>query len=232
MNPARNRFIPDPGYILLGDIIERLTGKPHDQLAPESASSRRCACRDTLFNPPKSLVPRIAPTEHDRQFRKRLLRGEGARRERLGHGRRNGSCRNVRNRGGPRSVLSDAAQRRHLRASTVAAARYPCALYDAGIGKRKPPARPGWTVPTANSSSGRHFSSSSFGHTGFHRHVAMDRPPQAVVRCLADQSREPHPATTTRSTSCGPHCTTPSWRGWALRIHDPLPCCAGTRVAR
>jgi beta-N-acetylhexosaminidase len=73
--PGAQSVYSDLGFILLGDILERLTGKSLDQLARELIFAP-LAMHDTMFNPPKSLRSRIAPTENDREFRKRLIRGE------------------------------------------------------------------------------------------------------------------------------------------------------------
>lgn len=163
--PGTQSVYSDPGYILLGDIIERLTGKPLDQLARERIFTP-LRLPDTLFNPPKSLVPRIAPTEHDRQFRKRLLRGEV-------HDENAWVMGGVTGHAGMFATAADLgvfcqmllnggiyAHQRLLRRDTLARFTTP----ESASGNTR---TPGWTVPTANSSSGRHFSSSSFGHTGF-----------------------------------------------------------------
>src|SRR6202043_3694962 len=51
------------------------TGKPLDQLARENIFGP-VGMPDTMFNPPKSLRDRVAPTENDATYRKRLLVGE------------------------------------------------------------------------------------------------------------------------------------------------------------
>ena len=73
--PGTQSVYSDLGFILLGEILEQLTGKPLDQLARERIFAP-LGMDDTTFNPPKSLRARIAPTEDDTDFRKRLLRGE------------------------------------------------------------------------------------------------------------------------------------------------------------
>jgi beta-N-acetylhexosaminidase len=64
----------DLGIILLGDIIEKLTGMTLDALSDERIF-RPLGMSHTLFNPPVSIRSQIAPTERD-LWRRRLLRGE------------------------------------------------------------------------------------------------------------------------------------------------------------
>ncbi len=64
----------DLGFILLGDVIEKLTGKALDALAFEQIF-RPLEMSNTSFNPPASMKFRVAPTEKD-PWRGRMLRGE------------------------------------------------------------------------------------------------------------------------------------------------------------
>ncbi len=73
--PGTKTVYSDLGFILLGEILERVTGRTVDQLARERIFAP-LGMANTLFNPPKALVSRIAPTENDATYRKRLLRGE------------------------------------------------------------------------------------------------------------------------------------------------------------
>ena len=65
----------DLGFILLGEIIERLTGERSSEFAKGHIFAP-LGMNDTMFNPPDPARRRIAPTELDVDFRKRLLRGE------------------------------------------------------------------------------------------------------------------------------------------------------------
>ena len=66
----------DLGFILLGEIVERLTGEPLDEFAqreifaPLGNEAIPCSIRR------RSLRARIAPTENDPTYRKRLIQGE------------------------------------------------------------------------------------------------------------------------------------------------------------
>lgn len=64
----------DENMILMGEIVERLSGKPLDRFLHDDAFVP-LGMHDTGFNPPKRRMPRIAPTEQDDVFRHRLVRG-------------------------------------------------------------------------------------------------------------------------------------------------------------
>jgi CubicO group peptidase (beta-lactamase class C family) len=64
----------DIGIILLGGILERVAGQPLEAFARERIFEP-LEMRETMFNPPAELLPRIAPTEPD-PWRGRMLRGE------------------------------------------------------------------------------------------------------------------------------------------------------------
>jgi uncharacterized protein YbbC (DUF1343 family)/CubicO group peptidase (beta-lactamase class C family) len=61
--PPGARFVySDINFFLLGDIVRRISGAPLDQFASERIFGP-LGMKDTMFNPPESLRPRIAPTE-------------------------------------------------------------------------------------------------------------------------------------------------------------------------
>ncbi len=64
----------DPAYILLGDMLERISGKPLEILA-EDWIFGPLGMEATRYRPPPSLLDRIAPTELD-PWRGRIVRGE------------------------------------------------------------------------------------------------------------------------------------------------------------
>jgi CubicO group peptidase (beta-lactamase class C family) len=121
---------------------------------------------ETRFNPPKSLRSRIAPTEDDTEFRKRLLQGEV-------HDENSWAMGGVAGHAGLFSTVGDLAAfaqmilnggiyayHRLLARATIQefTARVPIADSARALG---------WDVPTENSSSGHYFSPHSIGHTGF-----------------------------------------------------------------
>jgi beta-glucosidase-like glycosyl hydrolase/CubicO group peptidase (beta-lactamase class C family) len=73
--PASETKYSNVGYWLLGTIIERVSGQPLETFA-RARIFEPLGMRDTMFNPPKYLLPRIAPTSTDHALRKRLLHGE------------------------------------------------------------------------------------------------------------------------------------------------------------
>jgi len=57
------RFIySDINFILLGELVERLSGRPLEEFVAEEIW-RPLGMKDTMYCPPASLAPRIAPTE-------------------------------------------------------------------------------------------------------------------------------------------------------------------------
>ena len=73
--PGTKVVYSDLGIILMAEIIQRLTGKPLDQLAREYIFEP-LGMSNSTYNPPKQLWPAIAPTEIDNQLRHRLVQGE------------------------------------------------------------------------------------------------------------------------------------------------------------
>lgn len=64
----------DENMILMGEIVERLSGQPLDRFLHDNAFAP-LNMKDTGFNPPASQFARIPPTEQDDMFRHRLVRG-------------------------------------------------------------------------------------------------------------------------------------------------------------
>jgi uncharacterized protein YbbC (DUF1343 family)/CubicO group peptidase (beta-lactamase class C family) len=61
--PPGERFVySDINFFLLGEIVHRVSGKPLDQFARAEIFAP-LEMKDTMFTPPESLRPRIAPTE-------------------------------------------------------------------------------------------------------------------------------------------------------------------------
>lgn len=72
--PGTQAVYRDENFILLGEIVARVSGQPLDRFLKTSAFEP-LGMKDTGFNPPATLLPRIVPTEQDDYFRHRLLRG-------------------------------------------------------------------------------------------------------------------------------------------------------------
>ncbi len=149
----------------MAEIIQRLTGKPLDELANENIFGP-LEMKSSMYRPAKKLWPEIAPTEFDNQLRHRLLQGEV-------HDENAFAIGSVSGHAGVFSTASDLASfcqmllnggvygyKRILKRATIAefTASQPLAKNTRTLG---------WVVPTEGSSSGHYFSAHSYGHTGF-----------------------------------------------------------------
>ena len=163
--PGKQVEYSDLSFILLGEIVQRVTGESLDVLE-ERNIFKPVGMAETLFNPPKSLRARIAPTEDDTQFRKRLVQGEV-------HDENAWAMGGVAGHAGIFSTAGDLAAfaqmilnggiyayHRVLERATIHEFTARVAIADSARAL-------GWDVPTAGSSSGHYFSPRSFGHTGF-----------------------------------------------------------------
>jgi CubicO group peptidase (beta-lactamase class C family) len=72
--PGTKSVYSDLGIVLLGDILERVSGTGFEDLARGRVIGA-LAMKDTGYRPAAALVPRIAPTEMD-PWRGRVVRGE------------------------------------------------------------------------------------------------------------------------------------------------------------
>jgi beta-N-acetylhexosaminidase len=164
--PGNQVEYTDLGFILLGEIIQRLTGETLEEFA-KSHIFAPLGMTDSLYNPPTSLRPKIAPTENDVDFRKRLLRGEVHDENAFAMGGISGNA-------GLFSTADDAAAFAqmilnggiygHHRLLTRSTIQDFTGRQNVGDSARTL----GWDVPTPPpSSSGHYFSPNSFGHTGF-----------------------------------------------------------------
>jgi beta-glucosidase-like glycosyl hydrolase/CubicO group peptidase (beta-lactamase class C family) len=163
--PGSKTVYSDLGFILLGEILERATGETVDQLAQEDIFAP-LQMTSTTFNPSKNIWPRIAPTENDTSFRKRLLQGEV-------HDENSFALGGVAGHAGMFTTASDLAafcqmmlnggvyaHHRMLNRATISMFTAPQTV--AGNARTL-----GWMSPTPNSSSGKYFSPRSYGHLGY-----------------------------------------------------------------
>ncbi len=109
--PAGTHFVySDINFILLGELVHRLSGEMLSDYARQHIYLP-LGMRETMFQPPAALVPRIAPTERDGAnggCQRAPARG-GARRNLALHGRRSGSRRIVFHGRRPGALLRNAA---------------------------------------------------------------------------------------------------------------------------
>jgi len=155
----------DLGFMLLGEMIERLTGKALDDFAREMIFEP-LGMQDSCFNPPQKLRARIAPTENDTGYRQRRLQGEV-------HDANAFAMGGVAGHAGLFSTAGDVAvfaqmmlnggiyaHRRILPRSIVEEFTNRVTVGNSARAL-------GWDVPTGESSSGHYFSMQSYGHNGF-----------------------------------------------------------------
>jgi beta-glucosidase-like glycosyl hydrolase/CubicO group peptidase (beta-lactamase class C family) len=155
----------DLGFIMLGEIVQRLTGVTLDEFAKQHIFEP-LGMNASLFNPPRKLWPTIAPTENDIDFRKRLMQGEV-------HDENAWALGGVSGHAGLFSTAGDTAMfaqmilnggiYAHYRLLARATIQEFTAREAIGDAARTL----GWDVVTQPSSSGHFFSPNSFGHTGF-----------------------------------------------------------------
>ena len=163
--PGTKEVYSDLGIILTAEIIERLTGRPLDELA-KTYIFNPLGMKDSMYRPPKTLWSWIAPTEIDNNLRHRLVQGEV-------HDENAFSIGGVSGHAGVFSTSPDLAafcqmllnggvyaHNRILKRATIAEFTTPQQL---SSGTRTL----GWAVPTERGSSGHYFSKHTFGHTGF-----------------------------------------------------------------
>lgn len=154
----------DFGFIMLGFAIERVSGKTLDELLGQRVF-RPLGMRDTYYNPPLTLVERIAPTELDTIYRKLHVHGRV-------HDENASAIGGVSGHAGLFSSARDLAKfaqlllnggyyngHRIISPETIA-------LFTKRQGESSSRAL-GWDTPSPNSSAGDLFPAASFGHTGF-----------------------------------------------------------------
>lgn len=74
-DPGTKFVYRDPNFILLGDLVERVSHKPLDVFLQKHVW-RKLKMTSTRYNPPAALVNRTAPTEMDDILRHHVVRGE------------------------------------------------------------------------------------------------------------------------------------------------------------
>jgi beta-N-acetylhexosaminidase len=73
--PGKQIEYSDLGFILLGEIVQRLAGESLAEFARKEIFSP-LGMKTSLFNPPRARRASIPPTENDLSYRKRLIQGE------------------------------------------------------------------------------------------------------------------------------------------------------------
>ncbi len=165
--PGDSMIYSDLGMILVGEVLRVVTGKPIDQLARELIY-RPMGMTHTMFNPPQSLLPRIAPTEIGGSMNRGLIHGTV-------HDENTYFLGGVSSHAGLFSTAEDLAKLaqmllnggiyRHHRFFSPETVRYWTMRQNLPPGSAR---ALGWDTPSdRNSSAGDYFSKGSFGHLGF-----------------------------------------------------------------
>jgi CubicO group peptidase (beta-lactamase class C family) len=170
--PPGAKFVySDLSAIVLMQVVERITGRPFDQMLADSVFGP-LGMTSTRFVPPASWRDRIAPTEVDTFFRHRLLIGEV-------HDESAARLGGVSGNAGLFSNAPDLARfaqwllaARAGRLPTSAALRPPSPSFVQEFTRRQdiPPGSSralGWDTPSDLSSAGTKMGPNAFGHTGY-----------------------------------------------------------------
>lgn len=163
--PGTQVVYSDLGMILEGEIVHRLFGKTLDVLAQEEIF-KPLGMKNSLFNPPAKMRTRIAPTEYDKTYRKKLMWGEV-------HDENAWAMGGVAGHAGLFTTAGDVAIFAqtilnggiygHYRIAQRATVDEFTTRHQIGDSVRAI----GWDAPTSVYTSGHYFSPTSFGHTGF-----------------------------------------------------------------
>ena len=155
----------DLGFMLLGEIVERLTGETLDEFAHEEIFAP-LGMSHSYFNPPRSLRAQIAPTEKESMFRKRQLQGEvddanafamgGV----AGHAGLFSTAQDI-------SVFAQMMLNGGMYAQERLFTRAMVDQFTKRVNVGDSARTLGWDVPTDNSSSGHYMSQRAYGHNGF-----------------------------------------------------------------
>ncbi len=162
--PRTRMVYSDLGAIILGIVVERITGQPFD-VAVQQRIFTPLGMTDAQFNPPPTLTPRIAPTERD-PWRGRLVHGEV-------HDENAYALGGISSHAGVFASARDMVRfaQAWLGAPTANGApiiaattrRTFATVDDSTFSSRAI----GWDTPTGTSSAGTRMTRPAFGHTGF-----------------------------------------------------------------
>jgi serine-type D-Ala-D-Ala carboxypeptidase len=157
--PGTRTEYSDIGFIILGDVVEKIAGESLDGFCRRQIFDP-LGLADTTFNPAAALRTRIAPTADSDSLRHHVVQGEV-------HDENAWVMNGVAGHAGLFSTTYDLAVFARCWLEQGEPILRPEIV---GEFTRQQPGTTralGWDRPTPPSSSGRHFSPSSFGHLGF-----------------------------------------------------------------
>jgi CubicO group peptidase (beta-lactamase class C family) len=160
--PGTRAEYSDIGFILLGEILERIAGVPLDQFAQREIFDKLGLSR-TWFVPPLEMRSQIPPTEDDQTFRKRIIQGEVNDENAWVMGGVSGHA-------GMFASATDLATFAEclLRGGAPLVKNDTLALFIRREESPRGTSRAlGWDTPSHPSSSGTRFAPTSYGHLGF-----------------------------------------------------------------
>jgi beta-N-acetylhexosaminidase len=163
--PGKQIEYSDLGFILLGEIVQRLTGESLAEFARKNIFAP-LGMNDTLFNPPRSLRARIPPTENDETYRKRLIQGEVHDQNAWAMGGIAGDAGLFSTAGDvaifAQMILNGGIYAHHRVVSRAIVSEFTAHQTIGNFVRTL-----GWDVPLDPNASGRCFSAHAFGHYGF-----------------------------------------------------------------
>jgi CubicO group peptidase (beta-lactamase class C family) len=165
-SPGERAEYSDPGFILLGKALEVLTQEPlagwvrREIFYPLELSA-------TGFNPPRYLAPGIPPTEEDTTFRNRVIQGEVQDENAWVLGGVSGHAGLFSNVPDLLRFADEILRALRTESESRLFERATIERFAERQGPEGTSRALGWDTPSANSSSGRHFSARSIGHLGF-----------------------------------------------------------------
>lgn len=160
--PGTHSAYSDIGFILLGEVLARLSRIALDRFAEQEIFAP-LGMERARFNPPEDWRPAIPPTEDDKKFRKRIIQGEVNDENAFVMGGTSGHA-------GVFAPATDVARFAEcmLRGGMPILNPATVRLFTTRQPSPQGTSRAlGWDTPSHPSSSGTMFTSSSFGHLGF-----------------------------------------------------------------
>jgi beta-N-acetylhexosaminidase len=163
--PGTKSLYSDLGVILLGEILERVAGEPLESFVRLRVLDP-LGMTETRYRPGPELLPRIAPTEVDTKWRKRLVHGEV-------HDENAAALGGVAPHAGLFGTAPDLAKFAQMMLNGGVydhqriVSRETLERFTRRANVPDSSRALGWDTPSENSSAGDLLSRRSFGHTGF-----------------------------------------------------------------
>jgi len=161
-SPEHRAEYSDIGFILLGELLERISGEALDRFSRREVFVP-LKVQSTCFRPGRNLRARIPPTRDDQDFRGRVIQGEV-------HDENASAMGGV---AGHAGLFSNTTDLMNFSASMLGLGVevFHAETIERFTRRQTVPSGTsralGWDTPSPPSQSGRHFSPRSFGHLGY-----------------------------------------------------------------